>query len=90
MWDRVTKGTAPSPPERARLRIAATNAVRACAHAVDLVYTAGGGSALYAKSPLQRAFRDIHAITQHTMVAPHGYELFGKILLGVVPDHPLL
>jgi alkylation response protein AidB-like acyl-CoA dehydrogenase len=90
MWDRVTKGTAPSPPERARLRIAATNAVRACAHAVDLVYTAGGGSALYAKSPLQRAFRDIHAITQHTMVAPHGYELFGKILLGVEPDHPLL
>ncbi|MBX3229284.1 MAG: acyl-CoA dehydrogenase family protein [Labilithrix sp.] len=90
MWDRVTSGTPPTPPDRARLRIAATNAVTSAAHAVDLVYTAGGGSAVYAKSPLQRSFRDVHAITQHTMVAPHGYELFGKILLGVEPDHPLL
>lgn len=90
MWDRVNAGTQPAPQERARLRIAATNAVRASTRAVDLVYTAGGGSALYAKSPLQRALRDVHAITQHAMVAPHGYELFGKILLGVEPDHPLL
>lgn len=90
MWDRVTAGTAPSPQDRARLRIAATNAVRSSVEAVDRVYTAGGGSALYNRSSLQRSFRDVHAITQHTMVAPHGYELFGKILLGVEPDHPLL
>lgn len=90
MWERVTTGTAPSPTDRARLRIAATNAVKTSVAAVDRVYTVGGGSALYDKSPLQRSFRDVHAITQHTMVAPHGYELFGKILLGVEPDHPLL
>ena len=90
MWTRVNAGTPPTPPDRARLRIAATNAVRSAVEAVDRVYTAGGGSALYNKSPLQRALRDVHAITQHTMVAPHGNELFGKILLGVEPDHPLL
>ena len=36
---------------------------------------AAGGSSLYSRSPLQRQFRDIHAATQHMMVAQPTWEL---------------
>lgn len=75
---------------RARLRLAATNAARMSADAVDLCYDAGGGSSIYASSPLQRCFRDVHALTQHIMVAPPTYELVGRIALGVEANEAML
>jgi len=75
---------------RARLRLAATHATAAAAGAVDRMYTAGGGTAIYADSALQRCFRDVHVITQHMMVAQPTWELAGRLLLGVDADTSLL
>jgi hypothetical protein len=58
--------------------------------AVDLMYNAGGGTAIYASSPLQRCFRDVHVLTQHTLVAPATLELVGRVLLGVEADTAML
>src|SRR5262249_2755172 len=55
---------------RARLRLAATHATITAARVVDLMYDAGGGTVVYATSPLQRHFRDVHVATQHTLAAP--------------------
>ena len=68
------------------VRLAATHATRSAAHAVDLMYDAGGGTAVYATSPLQRCFRDVHVVTQHLMVAPSTYELTGRLLFGAPTD----
>jgi indole-3-acetate monooxygenase len=54
------------------------------------MYTAAGGTAVFASSPLQRCLRDVHAITQHVFAAPPTYEMIGKILLGVEPDDFML
>ena len=67
-----------------------TTARGVAARAVDLVYNAGGGSVVYATSPLQRHFRDIHVATQHIMVAPATLELAGRILLGLEADTSML
>jgi alkylation response protein AidB-like acyl-CoA dehydrogenase len=75
---------------RADVRLAATNATLAAAKAVDLMYNAGGGTAVYATSLLQRCFRDVHVVTQHLMVAPATYELTGRLLFGVDTDAALL
>ncbi|MET0495554.1 MAG: acyl-CoA dehydrogenase family protein [Actinoplanes sp.] len=69
-------------PRRARLRLAITTATRNAARAVDLVYHAAGGSAVYMSSPLQRAFRDVHTATQHAMVSTDVLETAGAVLLG--------
>ena len=86
LWEMVQAGTPVTTEQQALLRIAATHATAASADVVDRMYTAAGGSAVYASSPLQRLLRDIHAITQHVFVAPPTYEPLGKILLGVEPD----
>jgi alkylation response protein AidB-like acyl-CoA dehydrogenase len=75
---------------RALLRLAATQAATGAAVAVDLMYNAGGGTAIYASSPLQRCFRDVHVLTQHTLVAPATLELVGRVLLGVEADTAML
>ena len=75
-----------APRERAGLRLAATHATTSAARATDLVYTAGGGTSVYATSPLQRCFRDVHVATQHAMVAGATWELTGRILLGLETD----
>jgi hypothetical protein len=72
--------------QRALLRLAACHAVTEAAAAVDLVYEAGGGSSIYATSPLQRCFRDVHTATQHIMVSPTAATLAGRILLGIESD----
>jgi indole-3-acetate monooxygenase len=76
--------------ERADILLAAANATRSAAAAVDIVYTAAGATANYRRSPLQRALRDIHAVTQHVGTAPQQYESAGRMLLGLQPLPPPL
>jgi len=45
----------------------------------------GRGDANNRRSPLQRALRDIHAVTQHIATAPSQYESAGRMLWGCTP-----
>ncbi|OJF12899.1 acyl-CoA dehydrogenase family protein [Couchioplanes caeruleus] len=75
-------------PRRARLRLAISTATRNAARAVDLLYNAAGGSAVYESSPLQRHFRDVHVATQHAMVSGDVTETAGAVLLGLADSVP--
>ena len=59
---------------------------RPAVQAVDLLYAAAGASSLYSSCPRERAFRDVHAITQHVGVL----ETTGRVLFGLEPGTPLL
>ena len=89
-WEIATRGDPIPVAQRARLRLAATHATISAAAAVDAMFSAGGGSAIYARSPLQRYFRDVHTVTAHAMVAPSTLELTGRVLLGVPTETALL
>ena len=52
-------------------------------------YRAGGGSSLYADSPLQRRLRDIQPLTQHFLVRRDTLITAGAILAGNSVDLPL-
>jgi alkylation response protein AidB-like acyl-CoA dehydrogenase len=86
LWSIVT-ATGEAPIEaRAEVRLAASHAVSSAVQAVDLMYAAAGASSIYASCPLERAFRDVHAITQHIAVHPRVMETTGRVLLGLEPD----
>jgi alkylation response protein AidB-like acyl-CoA dehydrogenase len=90
IWESVVAGRTITLEQRALLRLAATQAVANAAQAIDLVYNAGGSSSLYASNPLQRCFRDIHAVTAQFVVAPTSYEVIGQALFGVDTEKLLL
>jgi alkylation response protein AidB-like acyl-CoA dehydrogenase len=71
---------------RRRLRLAATNAALRSAEAVDLMYHAAGGSAVFRSGALERVFRDTHVATQHAMVSPRLLEPLGRMALGLPTD----
>ena len=89
-WETVLRGGRLSLAQRARLRLAATNAARASAEAVDLAYDVGGGSSLYSKSPLQRCLRDVRAVTQHAVIGLPTFELAGEALFELDADLSML
>src|SRR4051794_5702061 len=85
-WEEASTGGEVGVERRARLRMASTNSAAAAATAVDVAYGLGGGTSIYETSPLQRRFRDVHAATQHMLVAPATWELTGRLLLGLETD----
>ena len=90
LWDDVMAGNEATVERRAMVRLATCHAVTSAVQAVDLAYLTAGATALYASSPLERAFRDVHAITQHIGVHPRTLETVGRVLFGLDPDVPAL
>jgi alkylation response protein AidB-like acyl-CoA dehydrogenase len=90
LWAAVCAGGAPTLRQRAVFRLATIHAYRAARDAVQLMYEAGGGDALYATSPLDRQWRDVTTVAQHALVNARGYGEVGRALLGLDPDSFLI
>ncbi len=75
MWQTVKRGKPPTLEQRAHVRMGCVNAGGSAAAAVDVVWGLAGS----------RAFRDVHAATQHVALAPRTLEMAGRVLLGLEP-----
>jgi indole-3-acetate monooxygenase len=82
VWNNAIAGNALAPNDQLRVLGTATWVAHTAASIVDACYTAGGGSALYDSSPLQRCLRDIHTLTQHAAVGEGSITRAGAVLLG--------
>lgn len=71
---------------RAHLRLAACHAATEAAAVAAAMYELGGGTSIYARSPLQRQFRDAHVVTHHLMVSNTALTMATRVLLGVDVD----
>jgi alkylation response protein AidB-like acyl-CoA dehydrogenase len=85
VFARVKAGAAPSVDDQVRLRLCYVTAAEQFARAVDLVRNAAGMNAIALGSPLERCWRDVHAVTQHVAIAPNHLERLGRITLGLEP-----
>jgi alkylation response protein AidB-like acyl-CoA dehydrogenase len=89
LWqEAVATGGDTSPLQRARVRLATSNAARASLHAVDLLHNAMGTSALFQNTPLERQFRDIHMAAAHVMISQFTYEAAGRVEMGLEAEFP--
>ena len=89
IWAAGVDGRRLSLEEIARTRAAAAWATERATHVVDTAHRFGGGTAVYADSPLQRRLRDIHTLTQHFIVRPDTLTTAGAVLAGQEPDVPV-
>ena len=86
VWAHIEAGNTATVEQRGLIRLAGAHATLSAARAVDMMYTLGGGTAIYETSTLQRQFRDVHTATQHITLNAANYELAGQILLGLSPN----
>jgi indole-3-acetate monooxygenase len=72
--------------ERARVRLAATNAIHGAIEVADFSYKSAGVDAIFPGSPFERRFRDMHTLSQQIQSRSAHFEAVGQILLGVPPE----
>jgi alkylation response protein AidB-like acyl-CoA dehydrogenase len=72
--------------DRARVRLACTNAIQGAAEVADLAYKAAGVDAIFPTSPFERRFRDMHTLSQQIQARSAHFEPVGQVLLGVPPE----
>jgi len=72
--------------DRARVRLACTNAIHGAAEVVDFAYKAAGVDAIFPGSPFERRFRDMHTLSQQIQARGAHFEAVGQVLLGVPPE----
>ncbi|HZT88386.1 MAG TPA: acyl-CoA dehydrogenase family protein [Stellaceae bacterium] len=86
----VAGGAIPSLEQRARYRRDGAFAAGLCTKAVDVLFAATGGGAIYARNPMQRAFRDVHAANAHYVLNwDINGAMYGRVALGLPPDATL-
>jgi alkylation response protein AidB-like acyl-CoA dehydrogenase len=72
--------------ERARVRLACTNAIHGAVQVADYVYQAAGVDAIFPGSPFERRFRDMHTLSQQIQARTAHFEAVGQVLLGMPPE----
>src|SRR5436190_2024394 len=72
--------------DRARVRLACTNAIQGATEVADFAYKGAGVDAIFPGSPFERRFRDMHTLSQQIQARGAHFESVGQILLGVPPE----
>jgi indole-3-acetate monooxygenase len=85
LWATLVDERKPSAIQQARFITAYTHVVGECAEAVQLVFKASGGTAVYQHGALDRCLRDVLTMNQHLMGSLRTYEMAGRLLLGLEP-----
>jgi alkylation response protein AidB-like acyl-CoA dehydrogenase len=86
----IYRGAGPSAPidtpDRARARLAGSNAITSAVAVANRTYKAAGVDAIFPGSPFERRFRDIHTLSQQIQSRDAHYETVGQVLLGNPPE----
>jgi alkylation response protein AidB-like acyl-CoA dehydrogenase len=89
LWRAACSGAPPALADVTAVWGAALHAFDAARSTVETMYAAGGTSSLYTDCPLERAHRDLHAMSRHIVAQTFWLEDAGRVRLGIPPTHPL-
>jgi alkylation response protein AidB-like acyl-CoA dehydrogenase len=89
-WERAVAEKLFTLEDKAELMLASTWAVRNAARATDLMHRMGGTNGIYARSRLERHFRDAQTVRHHGFVSDSRLETVGQVHLGVPPEFPFV
>jgi alkylation response protein AidB-like acyl-CoA dehydrogenase len=86
IYRRALPSTPIDIPDRARVRLAGSNAITSAVAVANRTYKAAGVDAIFPGSPFERRFRDIHTLSQQIQSRDAHYETIGQVLLGNPPE----
>ncbi len=81
VWRDLLRGEPLTEAHRVAIRIASTWTIHQSASVVDIAYHMAGATAVFARNPFERRFRDMHAIAQQIQARDTQYEDAGKAIL---------
>jgi alkylation response protein AidB-like acyl-CoA dehydrogenase len=87
LWQSTLEGEHDAPL-RAKVRLAASHAMKSSLQAIDLLHFAVATTGIFNTSPISRQFRDIHTASAHVMIGTMTIEAAGRVLLGDEPQFP--
>lgn len=80
-FEHFENGGAADPLTLMPVQLASCHAVESATRAVDLLQEVAGTSGIRAENGLERHFRDVHTIAQHTLSSAARYESVGQLIL---------
>jgi alkylation response protein AidB-like acyl-CoA dehydrogenase len=89
-WDLMVSGKRLGPRQAVRFNLVSTHVYSACTEAVQLIYRARGGSAVFTNAMFDRFLRDAITMNQHVLNSLKNYERAGRLLLGAEPEEFLI
>jgi len=89
-WDGAADIEPLGSSERARVRLACSQAIHCSLEVADAVYKAAGTSAIFLGTPFERRFRDIHTLSQQIQSREAHFETVGNVMLNGDPDGKFL
>jgi alkylation response protein AidB-like acyl-CoA dehydrogenase len=72
-------------PDLAAHRLALVTATAQAAEATDIIRVIAGTTGMSPKSPIDRCWRDAHAVQSHAGFGTHNLEKVGMVALGMEP-----
>lgn len=85
IYDRAGAEGAIDVDDRARVRLATSNAIQGAIEIADWVYKQAGVDAIFPGGAFQRRFRDIHTLSQQIQSRDAHFEAVGQVMLGRPP-----
>ena len=90
VWATADDADVIGSPERARIRLACSQAIHIAEEIANYVYKAAGTSSIFLGSPFERRFRDMHTLSQQIQSREQHFEIVGRIMLNGDPDGTFL
>jgi len=90
IWQTLEAGREVSLRQRVDFQLVHTQVFAMCTEAVELIYKARDGSAVYTSNVLNRCLRDIVTMNQHVVNSLRVYATGGRLLLGLPAEELLL
>ncbi len=81
-WREIEATGGMSVHQRMRIRLAGTHAIHEAKAAVDTLYDTAGTSAVFATSPFERRFRDIHTVALQVQGRKRHFQTYGGWAMG--------
>ena len=76
---------------RARMRVDCAVAVRRCLEGVETIFLLSGATGVRSSGPIPRALADLKAVNNHGLLnLEMNEEMYGRLLMGLEPNTPLI